>query len=76
MKPKTTGIMLLGDGCVNQWAIIGRARKALKHSDKPHLVSEFTKEAVNGDLAHTVKVCHEFLTVFYKKAGRDESRKY
>ena len=44
----------------NAFAILGRARTALRRAKRADLVEAFTKEATSGDYQHLLQTCLEY----------------
>lgn len=44
----------------NAFAILGRARAALRRAGKADLIEEFTKEATSSDYHHLLRTCCEW----------------
>lgn len=55
---KTNATVYIGDISGESLRIVGRVRKAIKASDKPNCVSEFTTEALSGDV---IEICKKYV---------------
>lgn len=44
----------------NAFAIIGRARQALRRGNRADLIDGFTKEATSGDYQHLLDTCFRY----------------
>ena len=61
--PLTNAVVKLIGENGNAFAILGRVRRGILHSDHPELADEFIMEATSGDYDHLLATCLRYVTV-------------
>ena len=61
--PLTNSVVKLIGENGNAFAILGRVRRGILHSDRPELADEFITEATSGDYDHLLATCMRYVTV-------------
>ena len=61
--PLTNAVVKLIGENGNAFAILGRVRRGILHSDRPELADEFIMEATSGDYDHLLATCMRYVTV-------------
>ena len=61
--PLTNAVVKLIGENGNAFAILGRVRRGILHSDRPALADEFIMEATSGDYDHLLATCMRYVTV-------------
>lgn len=61
--PYTDAVVKLVGGDGNAFAILGRVRRAIRHSSHPELEEAFMREAIRGDYNHLLQTCMRYVSV-------------
>lgn len=61
--PLTDAVVTLIDNDGNAFAILGRVRRAIAHSNHPELADPFMHEATLGDYDHLLMTCIRYVAI-------------
>lgn len=61
--PLTNAVVKLIGQNGNAFAILGRVRRGILHSDRPELADEFIMVVTSGDYDHLLATCMRYVTV-------------
>ena len=61
--PLTNAVVKLIGENGNAFAILGRVRHGILHSDRPELADDFISEATSGDYDHLLATCMRYVSV-------------
>lgn len=62
-QPLTDAVVCLTGEDGNAFSILGRVRRAIRHSNHPELADAFLQEAMAGDYDHLLATCFRYVTV-------------
>lgn len=61
--PYTNAVVKLVGENGNAFAILGRVRRAIRHSNHPELEEAFMRDATRGDYNHLLQTCMRYVCV-------------
>ena len=61
-SPLTDAVVQLTGEDGNAFAILGRVKRAITHSNHPELAEAFMQEAIAGDYDHLLCTCMRYVT--------------